>query len=342
MDQFAAFSKPGNFYKGNIHLHSTNSDGRLTPAEVIDAYKSRGYDFVSLTDHFLPRAYFKKPGGGFITVTDTTNLRSDDFTTILGAEIHGPGQSNGTNWHIVAVGLPADFAEWDGVETGAAIAERALNAGAFVSMAHPAASGLTIADADQVLPFIHSVEVYNHGSKIVGAPESWHYTDTLLRNGARFTANATDDAHLVTAGGLIQDAFGGWIQVRAESLDPDLLLAALKAGEFYSSMGPEIHDVAVEGDDLVIRCSPVLSVLIAGKGGFQWKFADGKKIHDVWIQDAEVDVAADEAAAPSNGEEVLITEVRFPYAQIQKMEYGRITIVDRDGKYAWSNPFWFD
>ena len=29
------FALPGHFYKGNLHTHSTNSDGRLPPEEVI-------------------------------------------------------------------------------------------------------------------------------------------------------------------------------------------------------------------------------------------------------------------------------------------------------------------
>ena len=28
----------GSFYKGNIHCHSTRSDGRLTPAQQVEAY----------------------------------------------------------------------------------------------------------------------------------------------------------------------------------------------------------------------------------------------------------------------------------------------------------------
>ena len=41
----------GSFYKGNIHCHSTRSDGRLTPAQQVEAYKQHGYDFLLLTEH---------------------------------------------------------------------------------------------------------------------------------------------------------------------------------------------------------------------------------------------------------------------------------------------------
>ncbi len=39
------FGRPGRFFKGNLHTHSTNSDGDFPPAEVIDRYCRAGYDF---------------------------------------------------------------------------------------------------------------------------------------------------------------------------------------------------------------------------------------------------------------------------------------------------------
>ena len=75
---------------------------RLTPEQVCDRYREAGYDFISLTDHFLPNYGFP--------VADTRPLRTDDFTTILGAELHAGALENGERWHILAAGLPLDFA----------------------------------------------------------------------------------------------------------------------------------------------------------------------------------------------------------------------------------------
>jgi hypothetical protein len=47
------FGKPGTFRKGNIHTHSTASDGELEPEEVCRRYRDGGYDFVAITDHYL-------------------------------------------------------------------------------------------------------------------------------------------------------------------------------------------------------------------------------------------------------------------------------------------------
>ena len=319
----AAFSKPGNFYKGNIHLHSTHSDGSLTPAEVVEAYRSRGYDFVSITDHFLNRAYLMGligrkdhvDDGAFITVNDTSALRTPDFTTLFGSEIHGPGMANGANWHMVAVGLPLDFAPWDGQESGAAITERAANAGAFIGIAHPAASTVTMEDVKQVLPFAHSVEIYNHACNLFGMTDSWHFADILIQDGNRLSAYAADDAHAVGARPGVSDAFGGWVHVKAASLDPDALLEALKAGEFYSSTGAQLHNVAIEGDELVVASSPATAILVTGKGGYKYKLAGG-------------------------GEP--LEAARFPLTPIQEMGYCRVTVIGPNGERAWSNPIWFE
>ena len=121
------FDKRGRWFRGNLHTHSTASDGAKTPAQVCAAYRRRGYDFISLTDHFLEK--FGWP------VTDTEPYRGKGFTTILGAELHAPRTSLGDPWHILAVGLPADFAPTGKRETGPQLAQRARRAGAYVAAA---------------------------------------------------------------------------------------------------------------------------------------------------------------------------------------------------------------
>src|SRR5215813_8805491 len=69
------FSARDRFYKGNLHTHSTRSDGKLSPEEVVAAYRERGYDFLALTDHFL-KSY------GY-PITDTRPFRTASFVTLL-------------------------------------------------------------------------------------------------------------------------------------------------------------------------------------------------------------------------------------------------------------------
>ena len=37
--------------KGQLHTHTTLSDGTMTPQEVADVYTGLGYDFLAFTDH---------------------------------------------------------------------------------------------------------------------------------------------------------------------------------------------------------------------------------------------------------------------------------------------------
>jgi len=293
------FDKPGRFYRGNLHTHSTYSDGVLEPAAVVEAYRARGYDFLALTEHFLTRYDFP--------IIDTRQWRTADFTTLIGAELHAPALENGAAWHILAVGLPLDFAPTAQDEDGPALAARAAAAGAFVGIAHPNWYALTLDDALS-LGAAHAVEVYNTGCDVeVDRGYSWHITEMLLGRGKRLTAFATDDAHF-----RIADAFGGWVQVRAAALDPDALLAALKAGHFYSSQGPELHDVRVDGDRLHIACSPARAIIATGPG----------------FSHAEVYGEALEAC----------TLPLAPFAG----RYCRVTVLDKQGKRAWTNPIWLD
>lgn len=293
------FDKPGTFWKGNLHTHSTRSDGKLTPAEVIAAYRARGYDFLALSDHFMER--FGYP------VVDTTGYRDEGFTTLIAAELHGPAIKTGDIWHLLAVGLPLDFArpEVEG-EPGPSLARRAVEAGAFVAIAHPAWYTLTLEDALSV-EVAHAVEIYNHTTNYHNDRAcGWYLSDQLSMLGKRLHAIAVDDAHFSTR----PDAFGGWVHVKAESLEPDLLLAALKAGHFYSSQGPELHDVSIEGDQIRVACSPARAIYATGRGSAS-RFLLGTDL----------------------------TEATFPLEPFAGA-YVRITVVDDTGKRAWSNPIW--
>src|ERR1700689_2784414 len=102
MLSLAPFSAPGRFWRGNLHTHSTLSDGGLAPEAVIAAYRRNGYDFLQLSEHFLDDYGWP--------IADTRAARANGFTTLIGAEVHAMATSLGEPWHILAVGLPLDFA----------------------------------------------------------------------------------------------------------------------------------------------------------------------------------------------------------------------------------------
>ena len=307
MKSLSPFSLPGRFWRGNIHTHSNQSDGVLPPQAVVQAYKDAGYDFLQLSEHFIE--HFKWP------INDTRQFRSNNFTTLIGVELHAPETSAGELWHIVAAGLPLDFAPCGPNETGAQLAKRARDAGAFIGIAHPAWSQLTLEDG-LTIDSAHAVEIYNHGCAIENdRGDGWYLHDQLMNEGKRLSAFATDDAHFKTP-----DHFGGWVNVKTQSLDPDELLNALKAGQYYSSQGPEINDIKLDGKDIEITCSPVDTITVVC-GVSRTCVKTGKA-----ITSANFNLA--------NLEQGWLLKKPSPWF--------RVTVIDHAGKRAWSNPFWWD
>lgn len=301
---FPGFDAPGRWWRGNLHGHSNLSDGVLTPEEVCRRYAAEGYDFTCVTDHFI--GLYGYP------ITDTTGMRRNDFTTILGAELHSGAMANGELWHILAVGLPPDFARCDtpgfaasaGMESGAALARRARDAGAFVAIAHPQWSGLTLDDA-RGIDAAHAVEIYNHGcGHCVARGDGASIADLLLSEGRDVTLIATDDSHFSEP-----DHFGGWVMVRAAENTPEALLAALKSGSFYSSQGPQLHHIELTPAGVLVECSAAARVIVQGAGS---------------------------AAAVVHGES--LTRAVVPLDRLAGSGWLRVTVMDRAGKCAWSNP----
>jgi hypothetical protein len=304
----------GPFFKGNLHTHSTLSDGRLSPGEVCRRYREAGYDFLCLSDHFV--GLYGYP------IADTREFRTNRFTTLLGAEVHVSAMANGEIWHVLAVGLPQDFrpphapdfAPAAGAESAAALAARCREAGAFVAVVHPQWSGLTLADA-RTIEAAHAVEVYNHGCHVESdRGDGTAMLDLLLSEGRRLTAIATDDAHFSGP-----DHFGGWVMVRAEANEPEALLAALKAGRFYSSQGPELRGLTVGEEWIEVACSPAERVIAVGAGS-----AATVAYREDFVGRAEGPGGTDMA--------------RLPRARLKGSPWLRVVAVDAEGRRAWSNP----
>ena len=194
------FAQRGHFYRGNLHGHSTNSDGIWSPAEYVRQYRQNGYDFVALTDHCLEQYGYP--------LSDTREFRSDDFTTLIGAELH-PGQiESGSVWHLLAVGLPLDFETHREGDTGASVARRVMEAGAFLAATHPDWYCFTVADFE-TRDAADAIECYNGGADAgCDRGHNWHFIDMLLHRGHRVGVIAVDDLHAGTAG--LGDFMRGW------------------------------------------------------------------------------------------------------------------------------------
>jgi hypothetical protein len=137
----------------------------------------------------------------------------------------------------------------------------------------------------------------------------------LLTEGRRLTAFATDDAHFRT-----DDHFGGWVQVRAESLDPEVLLNALKQGHYYSSQGPMFHELSLSGSELTVACSPVDTIVVVC-GNSRTVNRSGKAI---------------------TGATLDLSKLEKGWLLTKQSPWFRVSVIDHAGQRAWTNPIWRD
>lgn len=298
----------GHFFRGNLHCHSNRSDGLLPPEDVAAAYRDAGYDFIVLSDHFEAEYGWR--------MTDTRHMRDKGFTTIIGAELSSAPWTERHVYWVTAAGLPLDF-EAPAVDNHAEAITRAAECGAFVVMLHPGLNKLPLAAVDAVPAFgaVHAVEIYNHNMAAGALPDQAHgayMLDGLLEKGHRLLVNAGEDAHF----GHPADRFGGWVEVHCDRLDPDALLASLKAGRYYSTQGPELRELLVYGENLYVETSDAYAIALTG-GGDRWQSAKERTSKDGGpVAEADFDLS------PFRG------------------SYCRVTVVDRAGRRAWSNPIW--
>src|SRR5271169_232335 len=152
-------------------------------------------------------------------------------------------------------------------------------------------------------------------SRPIAATASTYLLDQLLNEGRRLTAVATDDAHFKNGD------YGGFVEVKAESLDPDALLESLKTGRFYSSQSPRLLDVEVSPGEIAVSCTPVHSIaLLTGTSRALSKI--GRHVTSAAFDLASV--------------------ARQAWANPSAPEWFRIVAIDAAGRRAWTNPIWID
>ena len=251
------FLTKGQWYKGNLHTHTTNSDGRLSLEQIISSYKGRGYDFLGITDHEK--------------VTDIDEHSTVNPLLIRGIEVVCGCSEIGELYHILGIGLKKMVELPDGVSAQKVINMIRVQQGITI-IAHPYWSGLTFGD---VLPLkgILGIEVFNascHNG--IGKGFSAVHWDDLLARGKNLYGFASDDTHF-------QENIGqGWIMVKAKSLSVTDILSAIKKGQFYSTRGPIIRDIVFKDNIVAVRCSEaaVINFICDSSRGKSFHSEDGK------------------------------------------------------------------
>ena len=276
------FQTEGEWLKGNLHTHTTLSDGQQTPHERVAAYEARGYDFLALTDHDV--------------LADLESLSPRRLTLIRGIEVVGDNSVGGPPYHIVGLGLPRTF-DLSDTRDAQALIDAIRAAGGQAVVAHPYWCGLTLRDLE-VLTGTLGVEVFNATClRTIGKGTSAVQWTELLTQGKRVFGLAVDDAHQAT-----RDAFQGWVMVKAAERSAKGVMDALAAGRFYATCGPTIEAMSVTGTRVWVRTSPVahISFISDGSRGGHVFCEDGSPVtegeHSVSGGDVFVRVECTDAA----------------------------------------------
>ena len=240
------FSTKGNWYKGNIHTHTTNSDGELSPKDVISLYREKRYVFLAITDHNK--------------LTYSEELQKEGLYLIPGEEIDGGKSVIGASFHIVALNIKKEilFANKEKI-TAQEIIDRIKEEKGEAIIAHPYWLGLTLQD---ILPLKNylGIEVFNSTCFYgIGRGESSVHWDDLLTRDKEIFGFAVDDAHHYSdIEYRPMDMRKGWIMVKASN--KEAIMESIKKGLFYSSSGPMIKNLSIEEKIIKVETSPVSSI----------------------------------------------------------------------------------
>lgn len=288
--------------KGNLHSHTTNSDGKPSPQERLDGYVNQGYDFLCISDHYT------------ITRIDTVSA-PDDFVLVQGAEIHPENPFGGQTHHFLAYNIDEDM---DSKRMPPQhVIDEVKRQGGSIWLAHPHWSSVNILRDTLPLNGLAGVEVFNTTCRCAGRGESSiHWDDWMDLLGRPIPALANDDSHALES--QERDTYQGWNMVKVRERSAKAIIDALERGCAYVSTGPEIHDIQLlrvdePGDgvqivEATVRCS------------------EARRVH---------------AVCDSTGTEYQEKGGTFEQATFRlraNSRWARFEIIAPDGEKAWSNP----
>jgi hypothetical protein len=335
--------KNGNFYKTNLHCHSTYSDGTLTPQELKDVYSERGYSAIAFTDHNIMIPHHELTDENFVALTgieyDFYQGWNADFIpdgktwyTWKGCHVNFialdpendiqpcyhskkyPMIKNGEKYrHLVKYDKSLPDYERDYSPEGVSdLMQIGRKNGFFVVYNHPAWNLENYNDYTNYHG-MHAVELMNSGCILEGHLGGYcpHVYDDILRTGKNVSCVAGDDNHNhKPLGSILDGSFKSFTMIKAETLTYKDLTNALINGNTYVSQGPEIYELYYEDGKVYIECSAALKVFVS-------------------CGSRRTSVVADENAS--------ITHAEFKV--FEEDDYFRLTVIDKDGKCANTNAY---
>lgn len=316
----------GSFYKACLHSHSTVSDGKYTPKELKEIYKSRGYHILAISDHELLVEHSELDDENFLTLTaveyavcekkDWNHARTVEFN-MFARDQHNTTQvcfsptsvKHGETWrvpHVKYIGetLKKEFTQ----EFCQRVIDEANENGFLVSLNHPISSFLTT-DFIKNLTGLFAMEIYNQDS-LFGGINEYGITmyEEMLRRGKPWCCIAADDFH-----GTLKNEYPapGFVMIKADGLEYGKIISALEAGNFYASTGPIIEELYIEDGELHVKCSPVKYIAM------------------------KTDCRAHGSRSAMSGEYLRESTFSIP----DGLSYVRLDICDEHGNWAHTRPY---
>lgn len=253
--------KGGKWLKGNLHAHTTQSDGRADPQTVIANYAALGHDFLMLSDHEVltdERQYSQWDNHGLLLIP--------------GIEIAGGPHLLHVNADRAIPPLPLRQDILNRITS----AVQAHGSG-FAVMNHPNwQSRFDHATIEQLQEWVGyaGIEIFNG---VIGRLEGSQYAldkwDMLLSAGRRVWGFANDDSHH----GAVESGLG-WNVAYVRKHTVAGVVEALQNGRFYASTGVVIRSIRVDGLTASIRTENAERIVAVRDGGARIKVVDAKSI----------------------------------------------------------------
>lgn len=306
--------QPGVWLRCALHVHTTESDGWLTPIMQRRYHAWSGYDVLSITDHdkFTPIP----PG-------------EDELLVVGGTELSLTAPKSGGPLHLLGIGI--EHQPEVGLDATLAEAAAAVRrAGGLPYLAHPVWSGLLTDEVDGIEDCA-GVEIYNASCDVEqDRAHADAHADLWLSMGHRLSLIATDDTHYPG-----YDVFRAWTLVHARDRTRAALLDSLAAGRFYATTGPRITSLTLDDGLLTVRTTPARTITALANPPYGAQVRAG--FHELTYRARRLRTADGQVLEGINEGEHLTGAV-FSWAP--GVRYARIVVTDDHGRRAWSNPIW--
>ncbi|MBE6811189.1 MAG: PHP domain-containing protein [Ruminococcaceae bacterium] len=275
MSKHYLISNEGKWYKANLHSHSTDSDGALTPAQMKKAYMDKGYSVVAFSDHNVLVPHPELTDKNFVAIT-ATEIDISDYRDMTVR--HRP------SYHLnffaknelcdKFVDFPKDeYKKNYSTKVINELVKKANEAGFLAQYNHPRWSQHTTVDYVTLEGF-WGFEIIN-GATLRNELQGWGDIEyvTLIRNGQYPVTTASDDNHNVypLENTAYCDSFIAFTMIKAKELTYKGIIEAMENRDVYGTNGPIIKSLYIEDNIVHIETEPANAIVFRTEDRTTWR-----------------------------------------------------------------------